>query len=106
MDGRTSAALNRKKQRKRLIKVLMRLGLFVLVFCAIWRYTAQGLIISAYNNEMDSYRAQIDDAHKLAEQLESTKQLCGTDDFIEQLAREKFGMARYNERIFVVISNE
>jgi len=84
----------------------MRLGLLVLLFVATWRYVAQGLTINAYSNEIEDYKAQIENEHKIAEQLESTKLLCGTNDFIEQIAREKFGMARYNERIFVVISNE
>ena len=47
---------------------------------------------------------QTAEAKKISKELEDEKQLVGTDEYIERVARERLGFTKKNEKVFVDIN--
>ena len=64
----------------------------------------QQKILSAKNNELKSVQSKIDEERKTFEELKKQKENVNSDEYIERVAREKLGMVKYGEKIFVDVN--
>lgn len=88
--------INLKKLYKRL---------FILIFAiyVIYTFIAQQQTLSAYKAEEDKYNLEIEKAQLEQEKLIETKNNINSDEYIEQIAREKLHMYLPNERVYIDI---
>ena len=84
-----------------------KLGLFVIIgFFVYFAYVFidQQKVLYAKEIEMDNIQAKIEEEMKLNEELKKQKEMLGSDEYVEKIAREKLGMVKPGERIFVDIN--
>jgi len=84
------------------------LGLFVLLLIFLYfSYTAikQQKLLYVKNTELDKIESKIEAEKKLNEELKNEKEMIQSDEYIEKIAREKLGMVKKNERVFVDVGN-
>ena len=63
-------------------------------------------IISANNDRAEKIKEDIDKENQRIEELDKAIQNSGTDEYIEKIAREKLGMIKANEIVFIDISGQ
>jgi cell division protein FtsL len=56
------------------------------------------------NNEMKNIEAKITGENKQNETLKKQKDTMNSDEYIEKIAREKLGMVKPGERVFVDVN--
>lgn len=82
------------------------LGIFVLLIIFIYlSYIAvnQQKLIYAKNLEVNKIDNKIEDETKLNNELSKEKEMITSDEYIEKVAREKLGMVKKDERVYVDI---
>lgn len=98
---RTSPAKEKQKGKiapGRLLAVVL-VGLFVLYFIYIMIW--QQVMLSKKNKEIDALEEKISAATQQTEQLKEQLGSMEDPEYIERIAREKLGLVRPNERVFV-----
>ncbi len=98
---RTSPAKEKQKGKiapGRLLAVIL-VGLFVLYFIYIMIW--QQVMLSKKNKEIDALEEKISAATQQTEQLKEQLSSMEDPEYIERIAREKLGLVRPNERVFV-----
>lgn len=98
---RTSPAKKKQKGKiapGRLLAVVL-VGLFVLYFIYIMIW--QQVMLSKKNKEIDALEEKISAATQQTEQLKEQLSSMEDPEYIERIAREKLGLVRPNERVFV-----
>lgn len=98
---RTSPAKEKQKGKiapGRLLAVVL-VGLFVLYFIYIMIW--QQVMLSKKNKEIDALEEKISAAAQQTEQLKEQLSSMEDPEYIERIAREKLGLVRPNERVFV-----
>ncbi len=98
---RTSPAKEKQKGKiapGRLLAVVL-VGLFVLYFIYIMIW--QQVMLSKKNKEIDALEEKISAATQQTEQLKEQLSSMEDPEYIERIAREKLGLVRPNERVFV-----
>lgn len=83
--------------------------LAVLVFIGLavyfsYTFISQEAVLDRKNNEMKNVQARIDSEKKQNEALKKQKEKLNTDEYIEKTAREKLGMVKPGEKIFVDVN--
>lgn len=83
-----------------------RLGLFIML--AIFAYLAcifvnQQRLLYAKKQELGKIENKITEEEKLNKELNMELEMIQSDEFIEKVAREKLGMVKKNERVYVDI---
>ncbi len=63
-------------------------------------------IISANNEKAKKIAAEIETEKKNIEDIDNTMKQTGTDEYVEKIAREKLGMIKADEIVFVDISGQ
>ena len=63
-------------------------------------------VIAANNNKSEQIRADIEYEYERIKEIDSLVQKAGTDEYIEKVAREKLGMIKTDEIVFIDISGE
>jgi len=84
------------------------IGIIVLLVIFLYfSYTAvkQQKLIYSKNIELDRIESKIQEEKELNEELKNEKEMIQTDEYIEKIAREKLGMVKENERVFVDVGN-
>jgi cell division protein FtsL len=82
------------------------IGLFILL--AIFLYfsyiaVSQQKLINAKSIELSKLEEKIKEEEEQNEELKKEKEIIQTDEYIEKIAREKLGMVKKNERVYVDI---
>lgn len=79
--------------------------IFILVFAiyVIYTFFVQQQTLNAYKAEENKYAKKIEEAEKEQEKLIQTKNNINSDEYIEQIAREKLDMYLPNERVYIDI---
>ena len=98
---RTSPAKEKQKGKiapGRLLAVVL-VGLFVLYFIYIMIW--QQVMLSKKNKGIDALDVKISAATQQTEQLKEQLSSMEDPEYIERIAREKLGLVRPNERVFV-----
>lgn len=84
-----------------------KLGLFIIIgFFLYFAYVFvdQQKVLYAKDVEMQNIQTKIKEEIKLNEDLKKQKEMLGSDEYIEKVAREKLGMVKPGEKIFVDIN--
>ena len=100
---------NRKTSRKKRISAvnLLKLG-GVLIVCIYVPciLVKQQINLSQCDELAKEYQTKIDEAKLQQQKLEDELKKADTDDYIERAARERLGLVKANERVFVDITQE
>lgn len=87
-----------------------RPGLGAVIFLAFVVYFTITLIdqqklLDAKMVQFESLQSKIIEANQTYKELLDDFEMIGTDEYIEKIAREKLGMVKNNEKVFVDINN-
>lgn len=88
-----------KKTNKLFRKLIVVLFIIYLVYTLL----SQQKILNTYAQEEDRYNQYIEVAEEEQKQLQEMKDNINSDEYIEQIAREKLGMYYPNERVYIDI---
>lgn len=81
-------------------------GIFILLAIFLYlSYVAVGQqkLLNAKNLEMSEIESKIKEETKTNEELKKEKEMINSDEYKEKIARDKLGMVKKNERVFVDI---
>ncbi len=108
-DGRKKSRISvrpspaKKKQKGKivpgrlLVTVLAALFVLYFIYIMIW----QQVMLSKKNKEIDALEEKVSAAAQQTEQLKEQLSNMEDPEYIERIAREKLGLVRPNERVFV-----
>lgn len=101
----TDWKLERKIQMKKinLKKLYKRLLILVFMVYVMYTFVMQQQTLNAYKAEENKYQQEIEKAQTEQEKLIATKQNINSNEYIEQIAREKLDMYLPNERVYIDI---
>lgn len=91
--------MKNKKINKLFGKVLVLMFIIYFVYTVI----AQQKTLNCYAQEKDKYNDNIETAQEEQDELKEMKDNINSDEYIEQIAREKLGMYYPNERVYIDI---
>ena len=76
-------------------------GIIILLGAVVF---VQGMRLQRQNQQYiaqkEELQAQLDEAEKRSEEIDSLKDYVGTDEYIEEIAKEKLGLVHENEILF------
>ena len=101
MDVKEKTAL--KKKKRKLIKkksVLYIIGAIVIIYF-VYILISQQVSIGSKNKEIKALQSEIDQASAETEKLQKQVDNLQDPEYIEKIAREKLGLVRPNERVYV-----
>lgn len=84
-------------------KIYKKLFLLIFAIYVIYTFAMQQQTLNAYKAEENRYNVEIEEAKKEQEKLIETKNNINSDEYIEQIAREKLNMYLPNERVYIDI---
>jgi cell division protein FtsL len=90
-----------KKSKLGLIFTIILIGL--LFYSGVTMIDQQKIIYSK-NKELQTVQSKIEEEKKTQEELQKEKEAVNSDEYIEKVAREKLGMVKQGEKIFVDIN--
>ena len=98
-----------KKESTRTKKKNSKIPLLVL-FAFVAFFVIQGVMlqpdISNNKDKIDELNAQIEYEKQRAEEVDGLKENVDSDEYIEKIAREKLGMIRKDEIVFIDVTGE
>ena len=81
--------------------------IFVLfIFYFVYTICDQQIKINKYNSQITMYNKDIESKKELTQYYEEKKADVSSDEYIEQVAREKLGLVKPYEKIFVDVNNQ
>lgn len=89
---------HRKLDIKKLIAIV---ACGVVVFYFAYTLVSQQVSINRKNAEIQALESQVQEAESKAEKLNEEVENLQDPEYIEKIAREKLGLVRPNERVFV-----
>lgn len=89
------------KGKKRVLLILFSIGFSLYFFGTL--ITQQGLM-DGKNKEYESVLSKIDEENSVKEELLLQNDRMDSDAYIEKVAREKLGMVKRGEKVFVDIN--
>lgn len=91
----------RNNRRRRRSGVFM-ITAVVLVLCFILTYNSFGMKASLRekNSQIEELQAQVDEQEQIKENLEKESEYIKSDDYVEEIARDKLGLVHDNEIVF------
>lgn len=72
----------------------------IVIYVAITVFSQQGTIKES-KRILDNYNEDIKEQEEIALEIEEEKSRIGTDEYIEKVARDKLGMCKEDEKIFI-----
>lgn len=84
-------------------KIYKRLLILVFMIYVIYTFIMQQQTLNAYKAEESKYNQEIEKAKEEQEKLVATKNNINSNEYIEQIAREKLDMYLPNERVYIDI---
>lgn len=89
--------MKNKKVNSLLKKILVLMFIIYFVYTVI----AQQKTLNSYAMEKEKYNDNIETAQEEQDELKEMKENINSDEYIEQIAREKLGMYYPNERVYI-----
>ena len=86
---------------KKIGKILKRLICIAICIYAIVTFFNQQKILNTYASNDETLNQQIEEANKHKEELNKIKENASSEEYIEDLAREKLDMYLPNERVYI-----
>jgi len=84
-----------------------RIGLLIIIGAFIYFtfvFIDQQKLINAKKLEMQSIQNKIAEEERISEELKQQKEIINTDEYVEKVAREKLGMVKREEKVFVDVN--
>lgn len=78
------------------------LAVFFLYFCYV--LIDQQKVILARESEIARMKEKIGEEQAINEELTKQREIINSDEYVEKIAREKLGMVKKEERVFIDIS--
>lgn len=97
VDGNGQTAKRKLNLKKFTIAILVVLFAVYFIYIMIW----QQITITRKNREIDALSEKIETANAQTEKLEAELENLNDPEYLEKIAREKLGLIRPNERVFV-----
>lgn len=91
------------KNTKRKKSIFARIAFFIVIAYVLYIFVDQQNRINSLKREQISYQSQIEDQESYKESLLRKKERINSEEFIEEIAREKLDMYLPNERVFIDI---
>jgi len=89
-----------RKRKKPTFGMLVLLAVFLyLSYVAL----GQQKLLNAKSLEMSKIESKIEEETKVNEELKKEKEMINSDEYKEKVARDKLGMVKKNEKVFVDI---
>lgn len=92
-----------KRRIKSKSKIILALTLCVFSYFT-WTFVGQEQIIREKQSQIASINQKIDDEKSKNADLKKQKELVNSSEYIEKVAREKLGMVKPGEKIFVDVN--
>lgn len=92
-------------KKERLKKILKRLAIIAFLVYFIYTLISQQKVLNSYAAIKESYNEDIEVAEEEYEELQEMKDNINSDEYIEQIAREKLDMYYPNERVYIDVEN-
>lgn len=86
---------------KKIVKLCKKIVLIIIAIYAIVTFINQQKILNTYASNSKDLDSQIAEAEQYQNKLNETKEEINSDEYIEQMAREKLGMYKSNERVYI-----
>lgn len=83
---------------------LKRIFIIAIIFYVIYTFFIQQKELNAYQSDSKRYTEQIAAEEEKKEQLLETKSNINSEEYIEEVAREKLDMYLPNEKVYIDIS--
>ena len=90
-------------KNKKTSNFLKKIVIFAFIIYFIYTLISQQKTLNSYAKEKDLYNEDIEVAKEKQEELQEIKENINSDEYIEQIAREKLGMYYPNERVYIDI---
>ena len=102
-----SEPTRKTKEKKVSFKRLLKIGglLFVCVYISCI-FVKQQIYLSKCNDISEDYAEKIAEVKLEQQRLEDELDKADTDEYLERMAREKLGLIKANERIFVDVTKK
>ena len=84
-------------------KLLKRLLIFAFIIYFVYTLIMQQKTLNSYYAEETKFNNDIEVAQDYQNELQSMKDNISSDEYIEQIAREKLGMYYPNEKVYIDI---
>jgi cell division protein FtsL len=88
------------KRRKNSFGIFILLAIFIYLS---YIFINQQRLLYAKNIELSKIENKIAEEEKLNEELNKEKEMIQSDEYMEKIAREKLGMVKKDERVYVDI---
>ena len=88
---------------KKTNKLFKKLIIVLFIIYLVYTLLSQQKTLNTYAQEEDRYNQYIEVAEEEQKQLQEMKDNINSDEYIEQIAREKLGMYYPNERVYIDI---
>ncbi len=92
----------KKFRFKRLIKLILYSALAIYVVCI---FINQQKVLNSYNKEQKYVAEKIQEQTEYKQELSSLKENVNSNEYIEEMAREKLNMFMPNEKVYIVVNN-
>ena len=92
------------KRKNSLWGVIFSIFVIVMSIYSAVTMIEQQKILSAKSNELKSIQAKIDEESKATDDLKKQKEVVNSDEYVESVAREKLGMVKHGEKVFVDVN--
>ena len=79
--------------------IFIAVALFSVYFTVT--FIEQQNLINSKKKQIEDINQKIADEQKINEELNKSKEIIGSDEYIEKVARERLGMVKSGEKVFV-----
>jgi len=90
---------------KKKLKLLKYIVILVISIYVIITLINQQKVLNSYKDTQNQLAEQIEEQQKYQAELTLSSQNINSQEYIEKIAREKLGMYKANERVYVNIGN-
>lgn len=95
--GKAGASARKINVKKMMIAAAVAAVALYFIYVLIWQQVA----ISNKNSEIEELRMQVNSASEESERLKQEVENLNDPEYLERVARERLGLVRPNERVFV-----
>mgnify|MGYP000625809339 FL=1 len=88
-------------KKKIFTNILKKILIIAFILYFVFTLIKQQQTLNSYANQKAKYNEDIEVAEDEQEELQKTKDNINSDEYIEQVAREKLGMYYPNERVYI-----
>ena len=87
------------KADKKTKLIFIAIALFIVYFTIT--FIEQQKIINLKSKQIEAINQKIAEEQRISEELNKSKEIIGSDEYVERVARERLGMVKSGEKLFV-----